>query len=419
MRRLGPAAAAFALAAVGLATATPTATAAATAAAAAPIPLPDQDPFYAVPAHIAKLRNGAILKFRPVAVSAFGLPMAARAWQVQYKSLDTHGRTTADVATVLVPMAAWRGTGARPLVSYQTAEDGVGSKCSPSYALRAGLAAIGSNSESETGLIELALLQGWAVVAPDYEGPYSDFLGAGQEAHGVLDGVRAALVFGPAGFRAQTKIGLWGYSGGALASDLAAQAQPTYAPELKLAGVALGGVVGDIRATLEAFSGSPFGGAIVMGFVGANRSYPEAHLLRYLNAAGRRAVASAQSDCINDAAARFPFASFSQYEASPGVLELPAVTALLREMSPLTTPGIPTAPIYDYHSVLDELAPLSANRKLMTRFCAAGTRVDHVESLLGEHILFTAAGAPGAISYLGARFNGAPPPSNCPSIPRS
>jgi hypothetical protein len=34
------------------------------------------------------------------------------------------------------------------------------SECSPSYALRAGLSAISSNSELETGLIELALLRG-------------------------------------------------------------------------------------------------------------------------------------------------------------------------------------------------------------------------------------------------------------------
>jgi hypothetical protein len=43
----------------------------------------------------------------------------------------------------------------------------------------------------------------------DYEGPYSDFLGAGQEAHGVLDGPRAALRFGPAGLGRATKLGLW------------------------------------------------------------------------------------------------------------------------------------------------------------------------------------------------------------------
>jgi Secretory lipase len=125
----------------------------------------------------------------------------------------------------------------------------VGTKCSPSYALHAGLAAADSNSEAETGLIARALLRGWAVVAADYEGPHSQFAGAAREAHGVLDGIRAALIFAPAGFSWRTPVALWGYSGGALASSLAAQLQAVYAPELKFAGIALGGEVGDLKAT--------------------------------------------------------------------------------------------------------------------------------------------------------------------------
>src|ERR1700738_2015824 len=55
--------------------------------AATAVPLPDQDPFYAVPTHIAGLANGAILKSRRVSASAYSLPLPANAWQVQYKSL--------------------------------------------------------------------------------------------------------------------------------------------------------------------------------------------------------------------------------------------------------------------------------------------------------------------------------------------
>src|SRR6202035_184338 len=123
-------------------------------------------------------------------------------------------------------------------VSYQTAEDGVAGKCSPSYALRAGIVAVDGNSEAETALIAAALLRGFAVAAPDYEGPNSAFLGAPGEAHGVLDGVRAAFHFAPDGFTVHTPVALWGYSGGSVASADAAELQPVYAPELKLAGIA-------------------------------------------------------------------------------------------------------------------------------------------------------------------------------------
>ncbi len=382
---------------------------------AAPVPLPDQDPFYAVPANIAGLANGTILASRQIDASAYSLPLPATAWQLKYRSTDVHGQPTADVTTVLVPLLPWLGRGPRPLVSYQTAEDGVGSKCSPSYALRAGLASLPANSEAETGLIALALLRGFAVAAPDYEGPHSEFLGAAGEAYGVLDGIRAALRFKPAGFSAATAVGLWGYSGGALASALAAQAQPAYAPELKLAGVALGGVVADLKATLDAFSGSAFGGALAIGFVGVDRSYPQENLLQYLNAAGKQAVAGSQTDCIDDAAAKYPFASIGQFEAAPGVVNQPAMTAFLASISPLGFPGTPAAPVYDYHAILDELAPIGPDRRLMARFCTAGVAVDHVEDLTSEHITLTVTGAPGAIAYLADRFAGKPVPNNCPT----
>ena len=388
-------------------------------AGALPPPLPDNDPFYAVPPGIAGLPNGTILKSRSVQTSAgYGLvPTLATSWQVQYKTEDTQSRASADVATIMVPDAAWTGPGPRPLVSYQTAEDGVGSKCSPSYALDGGVVGADGNSETETGLIFSALRKGWAVIAPDYEGPKSDFLGAAGEAHGVLDGIRAALRFHPDGVTPSTPIALWGYSGGSLASVLAAMAQPTYAPELHFAGIALGGLVTNLQATLDDFNGGPGGGAIVVGMVGLNRSYPRAHLLRYLNAAGRKAVANSQSDCLTDGIVKYPFAKYSQYEAYPGAVTGPAFTAVLQNASPLWLPGTPTAPIYDYHAVDDEFAPIAADRQLLHRFCNAGVPVDHVEVPVGEHLSEAVAGAPGAMDYLAGRFAHQAVPQTCATIP--
>src|SRR4051794_12365292 len=160
--------------------------------------------------------------------------MPAKAWQVKYKTLDNQGAPTATVTTVMVPTAPWTGPGRRPLVSYQVAEDGVGGKCSASYALRTGTQpdsqASSGNAQTETAAMRQALDRGWAVAAPDYEGPRSAFLGADIEARETLDGVRAALRFAPAGLGALTPIGLWGYSGGAFASALTAQLQHSYPP---------------------------------------------------------------------------------------------------------------------------------------------------------------------------------------------
>ena len=380
------------------------------------VPLPEDDPFYSVPKQrkLAGKPSGAVLASREVEVNSNDIPIPATAWQIKYRTIDVHGRPSAYVATVMIPDAAWTGSGPRPLVSYQTAEDGVGSKCSPSYGLRAGSEAGGSNSANEANLMRQALARGWAVVAPDYEGPRSEFLGAKGEARGVIDGVRAALRFGPAGFEAgKTPVGLWGYSGGALASTLAAQLQPRYAPNLQFDGVALGGTPADIEATMQAFSGGPAGGAIAVGLVGADRSYPRFNIPQYLNAFGRQALADSRSDCIGDAVARYPGARFEDFASDPGVIDLPAVQRLFRKMSPLWFRGEPAAPVYEYHAVADELAPIGPARLLVQRFCDAGVRVQQVEDYTSEHVSLVASGAPGAMDSLAARFAGEPAPSTC------
>jgi len=395
-----------------------TALVAGTTASASAIPVPEDDPFYAVPANIASYADGAVIASRKITAIAYLLPMPADAWQILYKTNDSHGVPTATVTTLMVPRTAWTGAGTRPLVSYQTAEDGVAGKCAPSYGLKGGLLGSGgSNAAAESGLMLTALSRGWAVEAPDYEGPDSQFLAGRMEGQAVLDGLRASLAFSPAGLSPSTKLGLWGYSGGAFATSIASQLQAGYAPELNVAGVALGGVVGEIRKTIDDFSGSAVGGAIAMGVNGPLKAFPEYNLGQYLSASGRAKVAAASGDCITDAVARYPFLSIKQIEAYPGALDTPAVANLLHANSPLGIAGTPTAPVYDYHATFDELAPIGADRELMHRYCASGQVVEHVEHLLAEHISETVSGAPGALTFFAQRFANQAPKNTCATIP--
>lgn len=396
---------------------TATALVAGTTSSATAIPAPESDPFYAVPATISSFADGEVIASRKITAIAYLLPIPADAWQILYRTNDAHGKPTATVTTLMVPRTAWKGAGTRPLVSYQTAEDGVAGKCAPSYGLRGGLLGTRNASDAESGLMVSALSNGWAVAAPDYEGPDSQFLAGRMEGQAVLDGLRAAVSFSPAGLSAGTRLGIWGYSGGAFATSIAGQLQATYAPELNVAGVALGGVVAEIRKTIDDFSGSAVGGAIAMGVNGPLKAFPEADLGQYLSPAGRAKVAAASGDCIADAVARYPFLSIKQIEAFPGALDTPAVTNLLHANSPLGIPGTPTAPVYDYHATYDELAPVGPDRELMRRYCSSGQAVEHVEHLLAEHISETVTGAPGALAFFSQRFAGAPPTNTCASLP--
>lgn len=229
----------------------------------------------------------------------------------------------------------------------------------------------------------------------------------------MLDGIRAAKNFTPSGISASAPVGLWGYSGGALASAWAAQTQPRYAPELNLAGVAMGGIPADLKATLQAFSGSAFGGALIVAFVGVDRSYPKANFRQYINEAGRQAMANSQTDCLADGVRKYPFASIEQYGARPDIADDPGFSELLRNISPFGYPGTPDAPVLFYHSVLDQLAPIEGMRKLTAEYCADGVPVRKVESVAGEHGSHLVLGAPTAITYLTDRFADKPAPDDC------
>ncbi|HVY08614.1 MAG TPA: lipase family protein [Mycobacteriales bacterium] len=405
--------------AVMLAFGTAVAQPAAPVTAAASVPMPEADPFYTVPANIGDYHDGQVVRSRPIQAQAWAVPMPGRAWQLLYRTEDFRGRPTATVTTVLVPSTPWQQQGRRPIISYQTAEDGVAGKCSPSYSLRAGAHAGFENSTAETSEMYLALEQGWALSVPDYEGPRSTFLIAATEAHGVLDGIRAARNFSPAHVSRAAPVGLWGYSGGSFASVVAAEYQPTYAAGLRLRAIALGGLVGGIRASINDFSGSVAGGAIPMGINGFLRAYPKLHLLQYLNATGRRDVAATSRDCIDEAVSRYPFLSIEQIEARPHALDSKPVARMLWRNSPLGIRGTPTAPIYDYHADGDELAPIKPALRLLHRFCRSGVVVQHVQSPVGEHLSEVATGAPGAMRFFTSRFAGKPPIDTCASMPWS
>jgi len=379
------------------------------------VPEPDQDPFYGVPSGIAGKPNGAVLASRRITATALSVPIPAKAWQVKYKTIDQHGNPSAYVATVLIPWTAWSGSGPRPLLSYQAAEDGVATRCTPSYALRAGLAAGPTNSAIETPIIAQAVARGFAVVVPDYQGPRSEFTGAVGSAHGVLDGIRAAKRFTPAGIGRTARVGLMGYSGGALATDWAIQTQPTYAPGLKLAGAAMGGVPADVKATLLKFSGGPQGGALAVAFAGMNRSYPGSHFLQYFNKEGKAAIADSQNDCLTDGVVKYPFASMEKWGARPDIVDDPDFNRVIRRPSPLRYPGTPSTRVLFYHSVFDELAPVEKMRLLAARFCARGVAVHRVEAVTGNHVIYAGAGAVSAMDYLADRFAGKPAPNDCGS----
>jgi hypothetical protein len=368
-------------------------------ASAAPIPEPDQDVFYQPAPGYESKAPGSVLKKRPVTVTGLGIPLPVKAFQVQSRSTDAKDRPVTVVSTVIVPLTPYPS--GRPLLSYQPATDSLGDQCNPSYTLRTGL-------EKEIPLLALGLTKGWAVVVTDYQGP-RDAYGAGRmEGHAVLDGVRATLASPEAGLTAQTKVGLWGYSGGGLATGWAAELQPSYAPELNVAGVASGGTPADLGAAGRQMDGGPFAGLFLAAAIGVSREYPE--LLGIFNAKGKQLIAAMDDLCVTEEAL-YAFQSVKQYSDSADPLSEP----IAREVMGQNKMGAnaPKAPVYLYHSKFDELIPWSVGKAVNDAWCAKGAKVAFSTDYLSEHNVLAVTGGPAAVAYLSARFAGRPAPSTC------
>jgi hypothetical protein len=378
----------------------------ATAAPAAWPPHPDSDPFYAQPDPMPDVAPGTVLDSRPTTIRALALPLPVRAWQVKYLSTDTKGAPAADIATIIQPLLL-PPRSQRKLVSYQTAYDGLDADCAPSYAFATG---INPPAYEEAAVLPL-LLAGYTVVSADYEGPRYEWTAGVNSGHGVLDGVRAAQNFAPAGLNgASTPTALWGYSGGALASQWANELASGYAPELNIVGVAAGGVPANMEAIARAIDGSALSGVYFGATVGLSRAYPEIQVDRLLNDRGRAAFETLGHQCIAEFTLQFAFQHMRDYVTVPELLDVPAIRQVIAE----NTMGqrIPDAPTYVYQGANDELAITPPVDALVQKYCGMGATVQYVK-IPGEHITTAGTGVPGALAYVQNRLNGKPAPSSC------
>jgi hypothetical protein len=381
-------------------------------AVAAPPP-PQSDPFYQPPSGFAATSPGTVLRSRQVTASAFGsLPQHVQAWQILYRTTDTQGQPEATVTTVLEPAGA-TPSASRPLLSYQVAEDSAAPQCAISYQLQQGAGHENFVAQAEILLMDAALAKGWAVTVPDYEGPDSAYVGGRQAGQAVLDAIRATESFPAAGLGVHTNVGLWGYSGGALASGWASELQAGYAPELNIKGVAEGGLPVNPAHVLTTINGGPFSGIAMGGIAGLSKAYPQLadFLGTHLTPAGTAAFAQAETQCNAENASTFAFKNIFDYFTVPDPLNQPVPQQVLAD----DTLGqhTPAAPLFVYQSVNDELVPPADVDAVVNTYCSHKASVTYHRDILSEHVALVVTGAPDALNWLSARLSGSPAATGC------
>jgi hypothetical protein len=252
---------------------------------------------------------------------------------------------------------------------------------------------------------------------PDYEGLAGDFGAANQPGYIELDGLRAAERFDPLGITtaAATPVALWGYSGGSLASGWGAQLQPTYAPELQLKGVAVGGFATNLQQAFVKINGGFAAGLIPSALPGILRSSPAlaAAIAPYLTPAGAAMLAKSGSQCELKNVSAYPFFNANSVLTVPlkTLLAIPAIASAIDALNLGAT--TPTAPLFVYHAVNDELIPVAGPDAIVKKYCAGGDSVTYTRDLLSEHGALAVTGAPSALAWLHARLTGGAAPQGC------
>jgi hypothetical protein len=379
---------------------------------------PQNDPFYAAPTGLASAAPGEILRTRQVSVELGPAPVtgpAYTAYQLLYRTNDATGRPVANVTTVIVPNGAVPAGGHR-LVSLQDAEDSVDQGCAASYQLQEGENAPNGDSNgnlaAETSLISGQLAQGDDVVIPDAEGPNSEYIVAGMEAHATLDSIRAVERFKPAGLvGVKTPVALIGYSGGASDTAAANEFQPAYAPELNIVAVAAGGVPVANMETVQYLNGSIGSGVLMATAIAINRAYPQLDLYSLLNANGQAFAKQVSTGCATSVFAA-PYTNFNTWTKTPNAFAIPRVAQIIAENA--LGHGVPTAPTFYYNAINDELIWIKPLDELVAYDCQHGARIDYFrDPVAQEHVEALSDFVPLAESYIADRFAGDPVPDTC------
>lgn len=361
------------------------------------------DDFYTATAAELRGRPGSIIRTAPFP----GAPLGATAHKVLYRSTGLRGERIAVSGVIAVPSGPVPPDG-RPVVAWAHGTTGVARKCAPSL-----------YPQSLTWIPGLAdmLARGYVVAATDYPGlgtagthPY---LIGESEGRAVLDSVRAARDLDAAG--ASNRFAVWGHSQGGHAALFAGQFARSYAPDLRLAGVAAAAPATDLGALFSADVGSPVG-----KILGAFTLWSWSHVFNLsldnvVLERSRLVLERVVSFCNDSRSQAFRLFLAGQPFEREGFLAVDVTQTdpwrrIMRANTPGAMPG--NVPLLLVQGTSDRVVRPAVTASYLRFNCARGTRVRAI-AVPGDHDASARRGAAPAVAWIAERFGGGPAPSDC------
>jgi hypothetical protein len=383
---------------------------------------------------LAQVPPGTVLKTRFLQYHIAGIALPVQVIQLLYRSAGALGQPTTNVTSVLeTPLPPLGGP---RVVSYQSFYDSLNPADEPSVQIAGDVTLGGLAVDAEAVVVAPLLLQGYTVIVPDTEGQTADFAAGPEYGVNTLNSIRAATRSPVTGLTTSTPIGLFGYSGGAIATDWAAQLAPSYAPDVnrQLLGAAEGGVLVDPAHNLTYVDGSStWAGIIPMSIIGIARGF-HVDVTPYLNSYGRQLYAALQKASIVNVLGQYPGLTFAQL-VKPQYANPDSIPVLVKVENELNLGSRPSATIPMFigqgaNGVLegtpgnkpgigpgDGVMVAGDVRTLARDFCASGTAVDYTEYDALSHVTTFPVWAPAALTWLSGLFAGSQAPNDCAQIP--
>jgi len=237
----------------------------------------------------------------------------------------------------------------KKVISYQSAYDSLNRNDEPSYAISGGLTLGGVVPNVELAVFGPYIADGYTVIVPDTEGQRADFAAGPEYGMNTLDSIRAAFNSSTVGLPDDAKVAMLGYSGGAIATDWAAELAPTYAPDVnaRIVGAAMGGVLVDPAHNLHYVEGTFFwSGVMPMALVGIARAF-EIDFTPYLSAYGVKVYHDMQTASIVNVLGRYWGLTWADLvsPAYPTPESLPLYVMAANKLI-MGTGGTPTIPMF-------------------------------------------------------------------------
>jgi alpha-beta hydrolase superfamily lysophospholipase len=268
----------------------------------------------------------------------------------------------------------------------------------------------GAVAQLEFLLIAAAVAEGWAVSVPDHEGRNGMWGAPYEPGYHVLDGLRATLNTERLGLSPSAPIGLWGYSGGGLASAWAAEMSGSYAPELNVVGAVLGSPVGDLGYTFRRLNGTYMSGLPALVVAALADIYPELNKIiqEHATEEGKVLLQRLHHMTTAEAVIRMVKKDMDDMVDVPlkQILDTPELKYIFDDIK--LGAAVPTPPVLIVQAVHDQLISVGDIDELAHTYSAGGASVTYHRDLFSEHLLLHPLSSPMTLRWLTDRFNGKP-----------